>query len=97
MFRSFFLTKFKNLLLCTVGFGLGLNAMNNIGNDMRDYRQEGEIQRTRAELENSKQREAEMETRLRQLEMSQNQQLTPEQIMQLQMLQQQQKAQPVMQ
>eukprot|EP00429_Kryptoperidinium_foliaceum_P107739 CAMPEP_0176239252 /NCGR_PEP_ID=MMETSP0121_2-20121125/28777_1 /TAXON_ID=160619 /ORGANISM="Kryptoperidinium foliaceum, Strain CCMP 1326" /LENGTH=209 /DNA_ID=CAMNT_0017578737 /DNA_START=88 /DNA_END=716 /DNA_ORIENTATION=+ len=78
-----------------LGLSIGLNTMNQIGNDMRDYRQEGEIQRTRAELENSRQREAEMEARLRQLEMAaQNQQLSQQQIMQLQMLQQQAKAQP---
>ena len=77
------------------GLGLGLNAINQIGKDMRDYRQESEIQRTRAELENAKYREAEMEARLRQLE-SQNQgaQLTPSQqqqlLMQPQMMMQQQ-------
>jgi len=78
-----------------LGLGLGLNAINGIGNDMRDYRQEREIQDTRSELRTSQQREAEMEARLRQLEagqgqgqMSQQQQLQ----MQQQMLLQQQTA-----
>jgi hypothetical protein len=88
---EFILTNFDD----HVGLGLGLNSMNQIGNDMRDYRQEGEIQRTRADLQDSRQRETEMETRLRQLEMAaQNQQLSPQQIVQIQMLQQQAKAQP---
>ena len=73
-----------------VGLSIGLNSINQIGNDIRDYRQEGEIQRTRVELENSRQREAEMEARLRQLELAaQNNQLTQQQLMQLQMIQQQ--------
>jgi hypothetical protein len=73
------------------GLGLGLNAINQIGNDMRDYRQENEIRDTRAQLEQSKMREAEMEARLRTLEQGQQvnqQQLTTQQLM---LLQQQQK------
>jgi hypothetical protein len=76
-----------------LGFSMGLNAINQVGNDMRDYRQETEIQSTRAQLEQSKMREAEMEARLRQLEMQQggqNNQLSQQQIQQLMMMQQQQ-------
>mmetsp|Transcript_14329 Transcript_14329/g.35986 ORF Transcript_14329/g.35986 Transcript_14329/m.35986 type:complete len:226 (+) Transcript_14329:140-817(+) len=73
-----------------VGLGLGLNAINQVGNDMRDYRQEREIQDTRSELNASRMREAEMEARLRQLESGQNGQLTQQQLMQQQMMFQQQ-------
>ena len=78
-----------------LGLGLGLNAVNQIGNDMRDYRQEREIQDTRAALNESRMREAEMEARLRQLESGQTGQLTQQQLMQQQQmmyLQQQQAA-----
>ena len=64
--------------------GYGLGAMNSVGNSMRDYRQEGEIQQSRMELEDAKRREADLEARLRMLEMQQGrapapvlQQLTP--------------------
>jgi hypothetical protein len=75
------------------GLGLGLNAINQIGNDMRDYRQENEIRDARSQLEQSRMREAEMEARLRVLEQGQvnQQQLTTQQ--QLMMLQQQQQPQ----
>mmetsp|Transcript_10250 Transcript_10250/g.14710 ORF Transcript_10250/g.14710 Transcript_10250/m.14710 type:complete len:204 (-) Transcript_10250:83-694(-) len=53
------------------GLGYGLGAVNGVGNAMRDVRQEGEIQRTKEELQQSQMREAEMEARLRQLEMRQ--------------------------
>mmetsp|Transcript_62823 Transcript_62823/g.152947 ORF Transcript_62823/g.152947 Transcript_62823/m.152947 type:complete len:272 (-) Transcript_62823:360-1175(-) len=75
------------------GLGLGLNAVNQIGNDMRDYRQENEIQSTRAQLQQSQMREAEMEARLRQLESASQQQggqLSPQQQQQLLQLMQQQ-------
>lgn len=76
-----------------LGLGLGLNAVNNIGNDMRDYRQEREIQDTRSELQQSRQREAEMEARLRQLESGQGQMTQQQQLqMQQQMFLQQQQA-----
>jgi hypothetical protein len=76
-----------------LGFSMGLNAINQVGNDMRDYRQETEIQNTRAQLEQSKMREAEMEARLRQLEMQQGQTtMSQQQIQQLMMMQQQQTA-----
>jgi len=75
------------------GLSLGLNAINQIGNDMRDYRQESEIAQARAQLQNSQVREAELESRIRQLEMAnQNNQLSQQQqqqLMQLQMLNQQ--------
>ena len=51
-----------------IGLGIGLNAVNQIGNDMRDYRQEREIQDANAELRAARMREAEMEARLRALE-----------------------------
>ena len=72
---------------------MGLNAINQIGNDMRDYRQENEIQSTRAQLQQSQMREAEMEARLRQLESASQQQggqLSPQQQQQLLQLMQQQ-------
>lgn len=78
------------------GLSIGLNAINQIGNDMRDYRQETEIAQTRAQLQDARQREAEMEARLRQLEMAnQNNMLNQQQqqqMMQLEMMLQQQKA-----
>lgn len=84
----------------STGLGIGLNSLNQIGNDIRDYRQEGEIQRTRAELANSQQREAEMEARLRVLELAQkNPTMSTEDIIklmqqqQLQLQQQQQQQQ----
>lgn len=55
------------------GLTLGLNAMQNSGNAQRDYRQEGEIRDTQNELERSKMREADMNARLRQMEMQQMQ------------------------
>jgi len=76
-----------------LGLGLGLNAINQIGNDMRDYRQESEIRDTRSQLEQSKMREAELEARLRQLEMQGQNQMSQQQILlQQQMMQQQQAA-----
>ena len=71
-----------------LGLSIGLNAMNQIGNDMRDYRQEAEIRDTRSELMRSQAREAEMEARLRQLEAQQNGQLSVQQQQQLMMQQQ---------
>jgi len=55
-----------------LGLGLGLNAIQNQGNQMRDYRQEGEIQDTKSELNMSKMREQEMENRIRSLEAGMN-------------------------
>lgn len=52
----------------SIGFGYGLGAMNGIGNEIRDNRQEMEIQQSRAELDQAKQREADLEARLRALE-----------------------------
>lgn len=72
-----------------LGFSMGLNAINNIGRDMQDYRQESEIRDTRTELMRSQQREAEMEARLRQLEAQQQGQLSAQQQQQLMMQQQQ--------
>lgn len=48
--------------------------MNGIGNEIRDNRQESEIQRSKAELDQARQREAELDARLRQLEAAQAQQ-----------------------
>jgi hypothetical protein len=50
------------------GLGYGLGAMSNRGDEMRDYRQEAEIQKSSAELEQAKIREAELEARIRALE-----------------------------
>lgn len=71
-----------------LGLGIGLNAMNQIGNDMRDYRQETEIRDTRSELQRSQMREAEMEARLRQLEAQQQGQASAQTQQQLLMQQQ---------
>lgn len=57
------------------GLGYGLGAMNSAGDSYRDYRQESEIQRSQMELEQAKQREAELETRLKALEDAQKQQV----------------------
>jgi uncharacterized membrane protein len=51
-----------------LGLGLGLGAVNDIGNTMRDYRQESEIQESKAELQQARMKAAELEGRLRQLE-----------------------------
>lgn len=54
------------------GFGYGaLGAVSAIGNEIRDVRQENEIARERAELEVSKQRQAQLEQRLYELERNQ--------------------------
>jgi hypothetical protein len=54
------------------GLGYGLGALNSAGNEVRDYRQESEIQRSKAELEQAKAKEAELEARLKVLEEAQN-------------------------
>ena len=51
-----------------LGLALGINAIGNIGEGMREYRQETEIRDTRSELQQAKMKEAELEMRLRQLE-----------------------------
>ena len=51
-----------------VGLGYGLGTMNNFSNEMRDYRQESEIQREKAELELAKEKNAELEARIKALE-----------------------------
>jgi hypothetical protein len=56
-----------------LGLGLGLSAINDVGNAMRDYRQETEIQQSKAELQQARIKEAELEARLRNLEMMQMQ------------------------
>lgn len=54
-----------------LGLGLGLSAINSIGEGMREARQENEIRESRNELTNARIKEAELEARLRQLEMAQ--------------------------
>lgn len=54
-----------------LGLGLGLSAVNDIGNTMRDIRQESEIQQGKSELQQARMKEAELEARLRQLEAAQ--------------------------
>jgi hypothetical protein len=79
-----FLTAYLPLLTNIFsGLSLGLNAINDIGNEMRDYRQEGEIRDTRSQLQQSQMREQEMEARMRQME---------QQMQYMQMQQQQQQA-----
>jgi hypothetical protein len=76
-----------------LGLSMGLNAVGNIGRDMQDYRQEGEIRDTRSELQQSQAREAAMEARLRQLEQGQGQMSAEQQFqMNQQFLLQQQQA-----
>lgn len=81
-----------------LGLSLGLNAINQIGNDVRDYRQETEIRDTRAQLQSSQVREAELEARLRALEQAnQNNQLNAQQqqqLMQIEMMMKQMQATP---
>ena len=55
-------------LLPVKGLGYGLGAASNIGNEIRDSRQEGEIQQERMELEQAKAKAAQLEARLEQLE-----------------------------
>jgi len=54
-----------------LGLVLGLGAVNSIGNGMRENRQENEIMRSRSELEMAKQKNFELEQRLRAVEMRQ--------------------------
>jgi hypothetical protein len=53
-----------------MGYG-ALGAVSAINNEMRDSRQENEIRQGRSELEISKQRQAQLEQRLNQLESEQ--------------------------
>ena len=53
---------------------MGISAINSIGNGMREGRHNQMIYEERAELSASKEREAELSARLRQLEMMQMQQ-----------------------
>ena len=53
-----------------LGFGM-MGVGSSIGNEMRDARQEGEIAKSKAELEVVKQREFQMEQRLMQMEQNQ--------------------------
>jgi hypothetical protein len=74
----------SSFIFIQTGLGLGLNAVNQIGNDMRDSRQEGEIRSTQSELIQSRQREADMAARLQQLEANQAaMQYTPAQLQEL--------------
>lgn len=57
-----------------IALNLGLSAVSAVGNGMREYRQESEIARSRAELGAAKEREAEMAERIRALEQMQMQQ-----------------------
>ena len=50
------------------GLGYGMGAMNNAGDQARDYRQETEIQTGKTELEQAKVRAAELELRIKALE-----------------------------
>lgn len=65
---------------------------------MRDYRQESEIRDTRAQLQNSQMREAELEGRLRALEQANNNnqlsQQQQQQLMQIEMMMKQMEAAP---
>ena len=54
-----------------LGMGYALGSMNSVGNQLNDIRQEGEIQRSKVELEQARAKEAELEARLRSLEMQQ--------------------------
>merc|ERR1712160_168053 len=54
-----------------VGLGYGLGAASGIGNEMRDNRQEGEIQSANVELQMAKQKAAQLEQRLAQLQAGQ--------------------------
>ena len=67
-FRLCVLTDQSLGYFCSVGLGLGLSAINSIGNGMRENRQENEIYRERVELEQARVKQAELEGRLRMLE-----------------------------
>ena len=51
-----------------LGLGYGLGAMNNRNDEARDYRQEAEIQKERAELDVAKEKNAALEARIQALE-----------------------------
>ena len=55
-------------LICDTALGLGLSAINSVGESMREYNQEREIARERAELNEARIKQAELEARLRSLE-----------------------------
>lgn len=60
---------FIYFLQITAGFGYGLGSMTGgMGDTYRDYRQDSELARERAELEQSRIRQAELEARIAQLE-----------------------------
>jgi len=50
------------------GLGYGMGAAGSLGNEVRDFNQEREIASSKAELEQTKAREAELEQRLKALE-----------------------------
>lgn len=54
-----------------LGYGMGAIGGGGIGGGMREYRQEEDIARSKAELEVAKQKEAELEARIRALEAGQ--------------------------
>lgn len=54
-----------------IALNLGFSAVNSIGNGLRESRQNEMIYQERAELSASREREAEMAARIRQLELTQ--------------------------
>ena len=54
-----------------IGLTVGLSAINSIGREMREQSQERQIQEERAELNEARLRQAELEGRLRALEAAQ--------------------------
>ena len=64
----------KRYHACYEALNLGFSAVNAIGNGMRESRQNEMIYQERAELSASREREAEMAARIRQLELMQMQQ-----------------------
>lgn len=56
-----------------LGLAVGLSVVNSIGEGMREARQENEIRESRKQLTEARIKEAELEARLRSLEMAQQQ------------------------
>mmetsp|Transcript_2236 Transcript_2236/g.3021 ORF Transcript_2236/g.3021 Transcript_2236/m.3021 type:complete len:225 (+) Transcript_2236:116-790(+) len=52
--------------------GMGLGIAGEVGREMREYRQEGEIRESRTELQMAREREFQLEQRINQMEANQN-------------------------
>jgi len=61
-----------NELLFPSTTGMGFGIAGEVGREMREYRQEGEIRESRTELQMAREREFQLEQRINQMEANQN-------------------------